>query len=242
MEYGKTEGVQDRFSLDKPTLDRRWHTFITIGGAGTIGSWTAYNLAQLGFKLRIYDFDTVEIHNVGVQFFGANQLGLKKTAALAQNIMGFVGTNGFKAYEKFEAGSLTSLHVVAGFDNLPSRFAMYTEWQKLVVKMKESNVAGLFSPATGAKPLFVDARINRGSYIIYPVTAEDDSMRYYEDNVFGHDTHSLEPPCYDKTYAGVGSGVAWEITNLFAKCFRTDFVPAKEILFDYLTETRKVTY
>lgn len=36
-----------------------------VGGAGGIGSWLCYFLTKIGFKIHLYDFDTVEDHNLG---------------------------------------------------------------------------------------------------------------------------------------------------------------------------------
>ena len=38
---------------------------VLIGGAGGIGSWLTFFLAKIGFSPIVYDFDTIEEHNLG---------------------------------------------------------------------------------------------------------------------------------------------------------------------------------
>lgn len=57
---------------------------IHIIGCGAVGSHVAEMLARLGFeKLNLWDMDTVEEHNITNQMFRFNDIGDKKTSALA---------------------------------------------------------------------------------------------------------------------------------------------------------------
>lgn len=65
---------------------------IHLIGCGGIGSWTALLLAKMGCPdITIYDFDTVEDHNVASQYFEERQLGDLKTEALVSNVIGQTG-------------------------------------------------------------------------------------------------------------------------------------------------------
>ncbi|MEN6376198.1 MAG: sulfur carrier protein ThiS adenylyltransferase ThiF [Smithella sp.] len=61
---------------------------IGIAGAGGLGSNCAANLVRVGFKrLKIIDFDVVEVTNLDRQFYFADQVGMYKVEALRQNLL-----------------------------------------------------------------------------------------------------------------------------------------------------------
>ena len=71
MDYSKQNG---HFRIDKIN-----HNRIAILGCGAIGSFTAMSLAKMGFlNFEIYDFDTVEEHNLPNQFFGWRDITHRK--------------------------------------------------------------------------------------------------------------------------------------------------------------------
>lgn len=60
---------------------------IHIIGTGATGSFLAMELARMGCPvLNIYDFDTVEIHNIPNQYYDVNDLGKMKVDALANKL------------------------------------------------------------------------------------------------------------------------------------------------------------
>ena len=62
---------------------------VTIIGAGATGSWLALSLAKLGIEnITVYDFDTVEEHNIPNQAFM-----LKNSVALDGNIQSHIGVS-----------------------------------------------------------------------------------------------------------------------------------------------------
>lgn len=61
---------------------------VGIAGAGGLGSNCAVALARTGIgTLVIADFDVVEYANLNRQFYFSDQLGMKKTEALKENIL-----------------------------------------------------------------------------------------------------------------------------------------------------------
>lgn len=61
---------------------------VTIAGAGNIGSNTALALAKLGLKsFHIWDFDTVEAHNLSSQAFRVRDTGRSKVEALKEQML-----------------------------------------------------------------------------------------------------------------------------------------------------------
>lgn len=71
----------------------KFNTPVTIIGGGATGSWVALELAKLGIKdITLYDFDTIEEHNLPNQAFTESQVGMKKVDAVAQLCKEFSGT------------------------------------------------------------------------------------------------------------------------------------------------------
>jgi len=63
---------------------------ITVVGAGGIGSWTTLVLTKMGFQnIKVIDFDGVEEHNIGSQFYEIEDLGQSKLESLKKNISSF---------------------------------------------------------------------------------------------------------------------------------------------------------
>ena len=72
------------FNPDKHT-DR-----IHIIGVGSIGSTVAELLARFGLKkFSLYDFDTVEPKNIVNQMFTTRHIGMEKTEAVKEMILGY---------------------------------------------------------------------------------------------------------------------------------------------------------
>ena len=58
---------------------------IHIIGCGAVGSTVAENLVRFGLtNITLYDFDTVEAHNIANQMFRTIDIGKPKTQALAE--------------------------------------------------------------------------------------------------------------------------------------------------------------
>lgn len=63
---------------------------IHIIGAGALGSWVAFFLLKMGFQnIHVYDFDTVEEHNLPNQFFRENQIGTHKAIGVGEIFVDF---------------------------------------------------------------------------------------------------------------------------------------------------------
>lgn len=61
---------------------------IHIIGCGAVGSLVGETLARIGLtKITLYDFDTVESHNIANQIFTENDLGKLKTQALSERML-----------------------------------------------------------------------------------------------------------------------------------------------------------
>lgn len=56
---------------------------IHVIGAGALGSWIVFILLKMGFEnIHVYDFDTIEEHNIPNQLFSEYHIGTSKVEAL----------------------------------------------------------------------------------------------------------------------------------------------------------------
>ena len=74
--------ILEFFDADKVTVP------VNIVGVGAIGSNVAVTLARMGYNtLHIWDFDTVEAHNITNQMYTESQVGKSKVDACEENIL-----------------------------------------------------------------------------------------------------------------------------------------------------------
>jgi sulfur carrier protein ThiS adenylyltransferase len=79
-------GLKAHFTEEQ--IQRLASVRVGIAGAGGLGSNAAAHLVRSGIhRLVVADFDRVEASNLNRQFYFADQLGLKKVAALKANLL-----------------------------------------------------------------------------------------------------------------------------------------------------------
>ncbi len=79
------QGIRQHFGEEQLTRIRSIR--VGIAGAGGLGSNCAVSLVRSGFnKLLLCDFDRVEPSNLNRQFYFADQIGILKVKALAENL------------------------------------------------------------------------------------------------------------------------------------------------------------
>jgi len=75
---------------------------VNVIGAGATGSKIVMELAKLGIEnIHVWDFDTVEVHNIANQLYGNQHVGKLKVDALKEIIKDFTGTEITTYNEKF---------------------------------------------------------------------------------------------------------------------------------------------
>lgn len=105
---------------------------ITMGGLGSIGSWTILPLSRLAnHRFFNYEFDKVEKRNLGGQYFSKNDINLYKAEALQNKLIDFSGYTEYHQFGKLKKGSIVTPICFAGFDNPKARKLMFEEWKKL---------------------------------------------------------------------------------------------------------------
>jgi molybdopterin/thiamine biosynthesis adenylyltransferase len=171
---------------------------ILVGGAGGISSNTLYYLCKtIPCTYWIFDYDIVEEHNVGTQFFHIDQIGQSKVTAIVNTLCKFT-TATFRTFnKKFEIGEGCQPIAIAGFDNMQARKDLFEEWKKLP-----------------NKELYIDGRLRANLYEVYVVTP--DRIEEYEKTLF-EDSEVDEGECTFKQtayFAGlIGARIAHVVVN-----------------------------
>jgi molybdopterin/thiamine biosynthesis adenylyltransferase len=172
---------------------------ITIGGAGTIGSWLSLLLSRTGDHTFImYDDDVVDTVNIAGQLFSMESIGKNKVECLAQNMISFSDTPSsmiFAEVEKIEKESEVSDVCFSCFDNMKARRMMFDLW-----KMRET------------REIFIDGRMTMESYQVYTVTPENEDE--YEKTLFS-DEDVAEQICSLKSTSHIGALIGARMTSTF---------------------------
>jgi len=124
---------------------------VGIAGAGGIGSNVAFQLVRAGVKrLKIVDFDRIEVSNLNRQFYFADQVGQTKATVLAENLKRIDPAADLEAQVmRLSAENMAAVFrdvdvVVEGFDGAEDKKTLLETFagsQKIVVAA--SGVAGL---------------------------------------------------------------------------------------------------
>lgn len=184
--------ANDRHSRFKGASWYKYPQDIIIGGAGGIGSWLSLFLARQGHSLHVYDFDTVEEHNIGGQFYGPDNIGHPKATMLADNLRS-LGAGSISSYPSryTKEEGMTSNVMIACFDNMEARKAMFEKWYG------ESLVAGGFKEDDQAQgfvpPIFIDGRLNAETAEIFCVTDKRSAEKWLAD--WFPDSKVEDAPC-----------------------------------------------
>lgn len=144
---------------------------ITIIGGGATGSWVALFLAKLGIEnITVYDFDTVESHNVPNQAFGLPDVGNLKVDALYHRIRQdtdiAINVKGVK-YERQALRGIVFLMV----DSMKERKRIYETSIKFNPNIK----------------LFIEPRMGLSLGRIYTMEYDIDMFKKYEDTLYSDD-------------------------------------------------------
>lgn len=179
------------------------YSTINIGGAGGIGSWTALFLSRAGFYTYVQDFDTIETHNIGGQFFRPDDTGFFKVDILQKLIYEFTGFHTCSVSTE-AVGNYTPgyLFMISAFDNMKARKMFFEAWKKSLINYGVSSKDGLF----------IDGRLSMEGYEIYCVTP--DKIKEYEETLF-LDEEVEDLPCTMKQTTHVAAMIGSQITALF---------------------------
>lgn len=176
---------------------------MTIGGAGTIGTWLSLLLARTGeHKLLIYDDDDVSEYNMAGQLFRKSDIGKKKVRALQEIILDYTDHNESSilcSENRITSSTKLTPVVFSCFDNMKARKTMFETWCKM-----------------DNREIFIDGRMSIESYEIYCVRKGDEEK--YKETLFSDD--SIPPQiCSLKSTSHTGAMIAARMTTLLVNHF-----------------------
>lgn len=165
---------------------------IVIGGVGGIGSYLSFFLSRQEAELFVYDFDTIEEHNLGGQLYRTNDIGSKKTDAMAKICTEF-SNKSIIDLGKFKEGSSVLPITFSAFDNMEARKLMFNEWKKLE-----------------NREIFIDGRMNAEQGQVFTVLKGMEKK--YESTLFD-DSELEDLPCNYKATSHCGAIIAGLMTS-----------------------------
>jgi molybdopterin/thiamine biosynthesis adenylyltransferase len=142
---------------------------VVVGGAGGIGSWLTFLLARAGFSPIVYDFDTIEAHNLGGQLFGIEHINMHKTEAIKEIVSKFCNTDIMIFSEKFDTESMSAEHMFSAFDNMQARKDMFEIWWR--------------DNSQNPNAVFIDGRLLMEQLQVFCVTPAT-AKEYHTDHLF----------------------------------------------------------
>jgi hypothetical protein len=178
--------------VDSAILDNQ----ICLIGAGGIGSFTALALAKMGFnRVRVWDYDMVEEHNLPNQFYPLEAIGSAKTEALRKMIAGFTGVD-IEVCGSYPDNNRVSGVVISAVDSMDMRKVIYDS-----VKRDTSIKA------------FIDGRMGGNQLEVYTVRADvvQDKKAYVKK--LWSDEEATQLPCTQRATMYLVLNIASWITN-----------------------------
>mgnify|MGYP001367735128 CR=1 FL=1 len=211
---------EERFHRQLDLLDPKLVKHpVTIIGAGATGSFTALSLAKMGVHdITVFDFDTVEEHNLPNQFYRTCDIGKPKVLALQEIIEQFEGIQIKARNEKYKGQRLSGI-VITAVDSMDTRINIW-KFVKLNNDIK----------------LYVDSRMGAEVMQIYSIDPNNlYECREYEKNLFPS-SEALQVRCTAKSIMYTVLSLASLLANQVKK-FVSGEVLTKELTFDLRTIT-----
>ena len=175
---------------------------IVICGLGGIGSNTFYNISKSlsNSNITLIDFDVVEEHNIGTQYFRNENLGEFKVNALKTNTENFKGSLEAHVIEINKHNVIPVLNnnlvTIACFDNMEARTNLFEIWKK----------------NTNPNKIFIEGRLAATQYEIYSVVSGREEE--YQNSLFQDDEITLGKLCTFQQTAHYGMAIGSRITQI----------------------------
>ncbi len=191
----KNNLTQERFK-DAPFFNP--NLSIIIAGLGGIGSYVSYILCRQGYDTYLYDFDLIEIHNVGSQHYSIKDIG-KNKAIKAKEIAAEHGNDKYTALGRFEEDSPVDNIVFACFDNMTGRKLLFEKWYANQL----SKTPEYRKENPNEVNIFIDGRMTAEFLQIYIVKTKNEA-ELYRTTLF-EDSEVEEAPCSYKATCQTGT-------------------------------------
>lgn len=175
---------------------------VLVGGAGGIGSWTSLLLARAGFIPIVYDFDSLEEHNLGGQLYNEKSIGMIKVDALQTIVRDFTGEEVVSMNEELNSDTPTHTYCIAAFDNMKARTIMYSKWKETY--------------GNDPTAIFIDSRLTAEQMWIYCIRGGDynTQLEYATDHLLTDDQIE-ETACTMKQTSHAAAMIASHIVGFF---------------------------
>ena len=154
---------------------------IHVIGCGALGSWLVFFLLKMGFKnITVYDFDSIEEHNLPNQCFMESQIGQPKVNAIWDLWMQFAENDEDRltiCNEKVTASVARNMRgiVLCAVDSMKIREIIYKN-----------------SIYRGSCDLFVEARLSIYGAYVYALTRYTDFEKY-EETLYADEEAEVSP-------------------------------------------------
>jgi len=164
---------------------------ITVVGAGGIGSFTVLALAKMGCtNLWVYDFDTVENHNLPNQLYREADIGRPKVEALRDMVQEFTGCEVNAISERTDGKGLSGI-VVFAVDSMDERLKL---WEGVK-----------YNPRV---PMLIDGRMGAEVMRVFSINPIDpDDVRHYESELYPS-SEAFAAPCTSRAIIYTAFSVA----------------------------------
>ena len=184
-----------------------------VGGAGGISSWLTVMLARAGFQLIVYDFDTIEEHNMAGQLYDSKSIGKLKVEALSDIVYNFTSTAINAMAEKYDSDSIKHKYMFSGFDNMQARKDMFNNFIIYVNSLKEDGGS--------ETPIFIDGRLSAEQLQIFCVTP--DKIEEYKKHLF-NDDEVEDAPCTFKQTSHAAAMIASHMVGFFTNHYTNNVI------------------
>lgn len=198
----KTEELDQKYVRQRDIIPENiLETPITLIGAGAVGGTTGLFLAKTGFgNIRVYDDDTIKLHNLPNSIYRMLDIGKPKVRALKEIIQEFDGLE-IRIQNKKWDKSYTQGVFICSVDNMKTR---HNIWR--TIKRLRADV-----------PLYIDARMGAEVMRIYAIDPiNNDEVKLYEKTLCPPESVHVAP-CTAKATMYCASVIAGIIVSLLKR-------------------------
>ena len=211
--YHRQLGIIDPERLNVPIL---------VIGAGSVGSFVVMSLAKMGCNdITVFDFDTVEDHNMPNQLYRISDIGKSKVIALKEIVKDFTGIEINAVNEKFDFKTYKSVTIVA-VDSMSLRKDI---WDKA---KRNININ-----------IYIEARMGKELMYIYSLRNLDRTASEEYDKFLYSDEETAETPCTERAIVYNMNMIAGFIANMVKKYANLE---ENEIPFEIIFDCKTMYY